>query len=386
VKSRIVGFSGMTFKKYEGSTFQLLSEVVSKAMEMASISSREIDGLLFTILPGTFDGKANVHFPSFQLSSFLGIKPKYIDVIDYGGPSALTMIYRAFKLIEAGEIETALCVVGGKGSFLRENKVTADSVDKFYNISLTPFDEFFRVYEDMNPVTDYALVAKRHGKLFGTTDEQRAMIAVNQRKNAMDNDKAIYKNPITVKDVLSSRMVSDPLRLLEIVYPVDGFHAFIVSKHQRNSNLRPIRIDFYGEAHWTEMPTEWKDIVYTPTVESSKGVKLEKIDAYELYDSFTITVLLEIEDIGLAEKGKGGKFVETTDITYRGEIPINTGGGSLNVGQPAYMSGGVILEEALLQLNDMARGHQVKGANRVLVNGIGGWNRGHAVTIVLEGE
>jgi len=78
VKSRIAGFAGMTFKKCEGSTFQLLSEVVSKAMEMASISSREIDGLLFTILPGTFDGKANVHFPSFQLSSFLGIKPNIL--------------------------------------------------------------------------------------------------------------------------------------------------------------------------------------------------------------------------------------------------------------------------------------------------------------------
>jgi acetyl-CoA acetyltransferase len=379
----ITGFSGLTYKKFEGSTFQLLSDVVYRAMEMASVNSNDIDGLFFTMLSGTFDGKANIHFPSFQIPSFLGIKPRYIDVVDYGGPSALTMVYRAQKLIDAGEIDTALCIVGGKGSYLRENKVTADSVDKFYNISLTPFDEFFRVYEDMNPVTDYALVAKRHQKLFGTTDEQRAMIAVNQRKNAMNNEKSLYKSPLTIKDVISSRSVSDPLRLLEIVYPVDGFHAFIVSKHQRNSNLRPLKIHFYGEAHWTEMPSELPDIVYTPTVESSKGISLEKVDAFELYDSFTITVLLEIEDIGLAEKGKGGKFVEGTDTTFKGEVPINTGGGSLNVGQPAFMSGGVILEEALSQLNNMASGHQVEGANRILVNGIGGWNRGHAVTMIL---
>jgi len=379
----ITGFAGSTYKKFEGSTFQLLSDVVYNAMEMASVNSNDIDGLFFTMLSGTFDGKANIHFPSFQIPAFLGIKPRYIDIVDYGGPSALTMVYRAEKLVNSGEIDTALCIVGGKGSFLRENKVTADSVDKFYNISLTPFDEFFRVYEDMNPVTDYALVAKRHQKLFGTTDEQRAMIAVNQRKNAINNEKSLYKSPLSVKDVISSRLVSDPLRLLEIVYPVDGFHAFIVSKHQRNSNLRPIKIHFYGEAHWAEMPPELPDIVYTPTIESSKGVSLEKIDAFELYDSFTITVLLEIEDIGLTEKGKGGKFVEEKDTTFKGEIPINTGGGSLNVGQPAFMSGGVILEEALSQLNSMAKGHQVKGANRVLVNGIGGWNRGHAVTMVL---
>lgn len=85
----------------------------------------------------------------------------------------------------------------------------------------------------------------------------------------------------------------------------------------------------------------------------------------------------------MTKKGKGGEFVERTDITYQGEVPVNTGGGSLNVGQPAFMSGGVILEEAILQLNNMATNHQVKDVNRVLINGIGGWNRGHSVTMVL---
>lgn len=383
----IVGFASSIYKKYEGSTFQLLAETVSKAMEMANMELKQIDGLFYTYLPGTIEGKASLHFPSFQIPTFLGIKPRIIDSVDYGGPSALTMVYRAEKLISAGEIENALCIVGGKASFLRENKVTVDSVDRFFgNVSLTPFDEFYRIYEDINPVTDYALVAKRHSKLFGTTDEQRALLAVMQRKNAMGNNKALYRTPLTVKDVLSSRVVSDPLRLLEIVYPVDGFHVFVVSKHHSKSDLRPIKIEFYNEAHWNEMPTELQDIVYTPAIESSKGAKINGVDAFELYDSFTITVMLQIEDIGLVEKGRAGKFVEDNDLTYQGNVPINTGGGSLNVGQPAYMSGGVILEEALLQLNNMAYNHQVKGANRILVNGIGGWNRGHSVTMVLRGE
>ncbi|AAY81271.1 thiolase family protein [Sulfolobus acidocaldarius] len=380
----IVGFSSSIHKKYEGSTFQLLAETVSKALDMATVDLKDIDGLFYTVLPGVFDGKASLHFSSFQIPSFLGIRPKVIELVEYGGPSALTMVYRAEKLIEAGEIDTALCVVGGKASFLRENKVTVDAVDRFLgSVQLTPYDDLFRVYQDLNPVSDYALVAKRHSKLFGTSDEQRALIAVMQRKNALGNERAMYRTPLTVKDVLESRVVSDPLRLLEIVYPVDGFHVFVVSKHQRKSDVRPLKVEFYGESHWSEMPPELPDIVYTPAVESSKGVNLERIDAFQLYDSFTITVMLQMEDIGLTKKGKGGEFVERTDITYQGEVPVNTGGGSLNVGQPAFMSGGVILEEAILQLNNMATNHQVKDVNRVLINGIGGWNRGHSVTMVL---
>jgi len=110
---------------------------------------------------------------------------------------------------------------------------------------------------------------------------------------------------------------------------------------------------------------------------------MEKVDAFELYDSFTITVMLQLEDLGLTGKGQAGTFVERTDLGYSGEFPVNTGGGSLNVGQPAYMSGGVLLEEALLQLNDMASGHQVKDARVVCLNGIGGWNRSHSVTLIL---
>ncbi|MEM1622271.1 MAG: thiolase family protein, partial [Metallosphaera sp.] len=196
---------------------------------------------------------------------------------------------------------------------------------------------------------------------------------------------AMYRDPLRLEDVLSSRMVSTPLRLLEIVYPVDGFHVFVVGKSGGKSDLRPLSVKYSGEAHWPEMPPELPDIVSTPAVESSKGARplLEKVDCFELYDSFTITVLLQIEDIGLAEKGKGGRFAQDVNFTYQGEIPINTGGGSLNVGQSAYMSGGVILEEALIQLNAMGEGRQVKGVDMVLANGIGGWNRAHSTTLVL---
>nr|WP_206760576.1 thiolase family protein [Sulfolobus islandicus] len=351
---------------------------------MAGLDKNYVDGIYLTYLPGTFDGYANSHFFTNQVAQYLGIRPKFTQIFDYGGASALSMIHRAYKAIKAGEGETILCIVGGKATELRNKGVTVDAIDKAYpNVSLTPFDRLFRGLNDLNPVSDYALVANRHKYLFKSTDEQRALIAVRQRFNAMQNSKAMFKDPLTIEQVLKSPLVSYPLHLLEIVYPIDGFHVFVVSKRSGKSALTNIDILGYGEAHWPFMPTELDEIVYTPAVESSKGLLNGRIDAFELYDSFTITVMLQVEDIGLAEKGKGGSFFENHDTTFKGDVPINTGGGSLNTGQPAYMSGGVILEEALLQLNDMADGHQVKGTDVVFLNGIGGWNRSHSVSLVL---
>ena len=380
----ITGFAARIHKNYEGSVFDLLSETTADALTMANISSKQVDGLITTFLPGVFDGYAHSHFFTNQLRQYLGLRARHVEILDFGGPSVLAMIYRAEKAIKAGEASTVLCIAGGKGSHLRKKGVTVDSIDRVYpDVSLTPFDSLFRLYPDLNPVSDYALVAKRHSKLFGTSDEDRAKIAVQQRFNAKHNDGALYRDELTVEDVLNSPLVSDPLHLLEIVYPVDGFHAFIVS--DRPSQLAEVKILGYGEAHWEEMPTELPDIIQTPATESARLAAFDpgRADVLELYDSFTITVMLQLEDIGLAKKGSVGRFLETRDLTFKGDTPVNTGGGSLNCGQPAFMSGGVILHEALLQLNDMAKGHQVGGAKSAFINGIGGWNRSHSVTLVL---
>ncbi|BBD73240.1 acetyl-CoA acetyltransferase [Sulfodiicoccus acidiphilus] len=379
----VVGFAGSVHKKYEGSAFDLANEVVDKALDSAGMERKDVDGLVSTFLPGVWDGATYRHFFTNQLRQALNIKAKYVDVLDFGGASAMASIYRAHKAVKGGEADVVLCLVGGKGSEVRSRGVTVDSIDRVEGgVALTPFDWLLRTNVDLNPVTDYALVAARHSKLFGTTDQQRALIAVYQRFNAGANPTALYRDPLTVEGVLSSPTVSWPLHLLEVVYPVDGFHAFLVSR--RSSKMRSVEIKGYGEAHWHELPPEMPDIVTTPAAESSRQVRefLHKVDALELYDSFTVTVMLQLEDIGVVEKGKVGSFLERTDLTYKGTLPTNTGGGSLNVGQPAYMSGGVVLEEALLQLNDMA-GHRNVGARNVLTNGIGGWSRSHSVTLVL---
>ena len=375
----IVGFAGKLSKNYEKDGIELLKEAIDEALEMAGLNYADIDGIMANIGRGSFHGNKTYLNPPAQISEYFGIKPKIIDHVQYGGPSVLSMIYRAYKAIKTGDAETILCIQGGKISHLKDNHFQkTDIID-------SPFDDYIKIYDQMSPISDYAMVAYRHSKLFGTTDEQRAEIAVMQRYNASFNPKALFRNPITVEDVLQSRIVSYPLHLLEIVYPIDGFHVFVVSKRSSKSALRNIDILAYGEAHWPNPPAEWDDIIYTPAIESAKRASfdLNRVDTFQLYDSFTITVMLQMEDIGLVEKGKVGQFVESHDLTFKGDVPINTGGGSLNTGQPAYMSGGVILEEALLQLNDMADGHQVKGTDVVFINGIGWWSRKHSVTLVL---
>ena len=126
------------------------------------------------------------------------------------------------------------------------------------------------------------------------------------------------------------------------------------------------------------------DITLLSASESSGDFreKIKKCDLYELYDSFTITVMLQLENTGIVERGKSGKFIENTDFKSNGDFPLNTGGGSINRGQPAYMSGSVLLYESLLQLNNMAK-NQVKSANRAFINGIGGWSRSHSVSMII---
>ncbi|QGA68954.1 thiolase family protein [Sulfolobus sp. E11-6] len=388
----LLGFSSNYEKEYKGSSLDLMVKTIREALDMAKLEPKDIDGVITSWLPWIFDGTVAIGFPENYISQYVGIKPKFTDLVQYGGASAVEMFYRAYKAVKSGEADRVLCVIGGRGSMmkmqLREGELLKLSEIELLNIVRnTPFDELIRVYRDMDPISFYAMVAKRHSKLFGTTDEQRALLAVQQRYNANYNERALFKGPLTVEDVLKSRVVSTPLHLLEITYPVDGFLAFIVGKG--SSQLRSLEVLSYGDAIWPEFFAERDiDIVYTPTIESVKQINfnLNKVDAFEIYDAFTIMVLTELEDLGLTEKGKIGKFIEENDLTIKGNIPVNTGGGSLNMGQPAYMSGIIILEEAFLQFNNMAKGHQVKGADHILVNGLGGWNT-HATTLILgEGK
>jgi acetyl-CoA acetyltransferase len=380
----IRGFSEAVYKNYGGSAYELMNEALKKALDMAELERSDIDGFMTTFLPGVFDGNIYMHFFPDQVCNYIGIRPKYIDSLEYGGPSVLSALWRAEHLIASGIAKNILLLFGGKGSQVRKKKQTVDSIENIYpEIANTPYKPLLAGYNNMNPVSDYALAAQRHKKIYGTTDEQRAELIVKQRENANRSGYSMFSGPISVEDVLNSPMISSPLHLLEIVYPVDGFHAFIVSANQ--GKLRGIKILKYGEAHQSALPPETADITLTPAVESSRDFRKDigKCDFYEMYDSFSITVMLQLENVGIVPPGQSGRFIEKNSISVDGDFPLNTGGGSINRGQPAYMSGSVLLYETLLQMNEMAGKNQVKTPDKAFINGIGGWSRNHSVSMIL---
>jgi len=227
----------------------------------------------------------------------------------------------------------------------------------------------------------YALIARRHMYEYGTTPEQMAKIAVDQRTNALANPKALFnQRALTVKDVLDSPVIVDPLHLLEIVRPCSGAAAAIVSRsdHGAHTAHDPIAVCGFGEAY------THNSIVYAPSLTVSPikmaaerafqmaGVKVSDIDLVSLYDCYTITVLISLEDIGFCRKGEGGKFIEDTDLTYKGSLPCNTHGGQLSCGQASFAGGMSHVIEAVHQLRGEAGSRQVKNNRLALVNGNGG--------------
>ena len=227
----------------------------------------------------------------------------------------------------------------------------------------------------------YALIARRHMHEFGTTPEQLAKISVDQRTNACANPQALFgKQLITIEDVLNSRMIADPLHLLEVVSPATGGGAFIVTSADRakQSPNRPVYLLGAGEAGEHSSITRAPNMTHSlvkPAADQAfamAGVSREQIDFIQPYDCYTITVLVTLEDAGFCVKGEGGRFIEETDLTWRGDLPCNTHGGQLSFGQPGIAGGMSQVIEGVRQL--MGRGEQRQVANATLgfVNGNGG--------------
>jgi len=377
----ITGFGEYLEKQSSLSFFELLSKAFIDAIKMANIESDEIDGLVFATATGTIEDPPLRSLLLDQVANFLGLKNlRYMDIVDYGGASFNGMIYRAYRAIKDEYANAVLVLGGGKGTIRK--KISTNFFTRYHS-------NFLNVKE-FAPTSDYAMIALRYSYEYNVSDESRALVAVRERSNASLNPNALFRSPINVNDVIKSPIVSYPLRLLECTMPIDGFSAYILTSEfkSKRSEITPIKIQGYGEAHDPRVITEKENILDNPVPLSSKmalkraNISLSDIDLFMLYDAYTIMILLEIEGIGLAEKGKGWKFVEENDFSSSSTYPINTNGGTLNMGQPAYMSGGVILTEALRELSGLAEHRQIKGIKYALVNGLGGILN-HSTTLIL---
>lgn len=358
-------------KSGEGmSNLGIWAKVSRMALADAGLEPREVDGLL--VAPPITELVAM--WPSI-LGEYLGIHPRYSNVVDLGGASPCGMVWRAAAAIAAGMCRAVLCVTG-----------EVSDVETFYSprarrrTQQLPYREFEVPYGPMGVNSGYALIAMRHMYEYGTTSRQLAKIAVDQRANACANPMALYRTPITVDDVLASPLVVDPLHLLEIVRPCTGGAAIVVASPElaRRLPVPPVWLLGAGEASTGMMPSQYPGLTTSPVAVSAPkafqmaGVGPEDVDLVSVYDCYTITVLVTLEDAGFCRKGEGGRFVEEHDLTFRGDLPLNTHGGQLSFGQPGIAGGMSHVTEAVRQLQGRAGERQVRGCEIAFVNGNGG--------------
>lgn len=354
------------------SSLDLMSQAAAAAIRDAGLKKQDIDGLLMT--PST--GDSPFMWPS-QVAEYLGMAPDYLNVVELGGASAAGTVLRAAVAVAAGLCRHCLCLSGGVWDSqvfnTREGKLAVMSQAEIeYELPCGP----------MGFNSGYAMVARRHMTQYGTTAEQLAKLAVDQRTNALANPYALYnKKAITIADVLGSPMIVDPLHLLEIVRPCSGAAAVIVSAEEATVDLArpPIWLLGMGEAYTHNTVVYAPDLTDSPVKKAAgkafamSGLKPADMGMIFPYDCYPITVLITLEDAGFCGKGESGSFVEGTDLTWRGDLPCNTHGGQLSFGQPSYAGGMSHVTEAVRQLRGEAGERQVIGRNTLAyVNGNGG--------------
>ena len=367
----VIGFAEMTPQKGGGGKTPLgiIGEVARDAIADAGLEKKDIDGLLTGMAIGDF----SVLWPSV-VAEYLQFHPRYFDQVELGGASSTGMFWRAAAAIEAGMCKNVLCVLG--------DSWTSKTMDGAKPPPFPRMDaEFDAPYGLIAANPGYALIAQRHMYEFGTTSEQMAKVAVDQRKNACKNPAALFGNKeIGIEDVLNSRMIVDPLHLLEIVSPCTGGGAFIVTSSERAKDgpHLPVYLLGAGEAGGHCSITRAESLTTSlvkPAAEAAfkmAEVTPQDMDFVQPYDCYTITVLVTLEDAGFCPKGEAGRFVEDHDLSWQGDFPLNTHGGQLSFGQPGLAGGMSHLIEGVRQLMGRGEARQVKDATLGYVNGNGG--------------
>ena len=312
------------------------------------------------------------------MAEYLGIDHRYIDGTMTGGSSFEFHVQHCAAAIRDGLADTILITYGsdqvsrmgrrlGTGGFGRRGVPVQGPLayEAPYGLSL---------------VGAYAMAAQRHMHEFGTTSEQLAEIAVGVREYAQLNPNAMYRDPMTVDDVVNSRLIADPLHKLDCCVISDGGGALVITTAERAKDLAQPPVYVLGaagaETHWniSQMPdfTTTAAAKAGPIAFERAGLTPNDIDTIQFYDSFTITVMLLLEGLGFCKRGEGGAFVEAGHLRKGGSFPLNTDGGGLSSCHPG-MRGIFLLIEAVRQLRGQGGEAQVPDAEIALACGSGGW-------------
>lgn len=360
-----VGHAGIGFAT-GFNEMEILVQAAHRAVADAGLTMQDIDGI------ATASSTATMWV--MPVIEHLGIKPTFIDSTMLGGSSFVAHLMPAIYALESGQCNAVLVCYGStqRTSTLSRAEIGASR----RKLDPQPYET---PYNPLNPLSSYALAAARHMHQYGTTREQLAEIAVAARKWAQLNPEALMRDPLSIEETLSARMISDPLTVRDCCLVNDGAGAYVLVRADRAKSLkqRPVYVLGNSTAVWNRQISSMEDLTITAARQSGERafsmarVKPADIDVVEVYDAFTINTLLFLEDLGFCKKGEGGGFVDKGAIAPGGRLPVNTNGGGLSCVHPG-MYGIFILIEAVRQLRGICGARQIEGAELALVHGNGG--------------
>ncbi|MGZ4795935.1 MAG: acetyl-CoA acetyltransferase [Acidimicrobiia bacterium] len=357
-------------KTPELSALMLQAQAFGRAVADANLTKRDVDGLASA-------GYGGMH--EVQLAEYLGLTPRWLDSTSCGGSSFEFHALHAYRAIQAGDVDT-VAIVYGNNELSAAGRSLGTGRSGGGGANAMPYPMSWEFPTGLTLVGAYAMAAQRHMFQYGTKPEQLASISVQTREHAARNPHAMYRDPITVDDVLGSKLVADPLHKLDCCVVSDGGCALILTTEERARALgRPlvyVRGAASGMTHHSiqAMPdlTVTAGAVTGPKAFAEAGIGPADVDTFQMYDSFTYTVLVCLEDLGFAPKGEGGPFAASGALRLGGALPTNTDGGGLSATHPG-MRGLFLLCEATRQLRGEAGDSQVAGAEIAVAHGSGGW-------------
>lgn len=345
-----------------------------RALKDAGLPLKDVDGVFACNIS---------RFSATQLAEQLGIFPSYVDTTLTGGSACESHVAHASAAIKAGQCNVALIAYGSVQRSRRLRKIEG------FLESGTSAAQYENVYAPLYPMSFYAMVAQRYMHEYGATAEDLANVAISARQWASLNPVAFKRDPLTLAEVLSSPIISSPLRIADCCLVTDGGGAVVVTSADRGNDLnkQPVHILAHAETTTHDAMSQVPDLMRHGSVTTARrafqiaGLTPYDIDVTQIYDAFTINVLVGLENLGFCKVGEAAEFIRNGRIAPGGDFPLNTQGGGLSYCHPG-MFGIFLLIEAVRQLRGEAGARQVKDAKLALCHGTGGIFSAHS-TIIL---
>jgi acetyl-CoA acetyltransferase len=378
-KVAIVGVADTEVGVLPGRTpMEMGVEAALAAIADAGLEKNDVDGLV------TCNAMAQpMMYHAEATAEYLQIFPRYCIAAGAGGGTTFSIIHHAASAIATGMADVVVVAMADamRSGLTRDQAMLVQAS--------TGHPEFEQPYGPTVPAY-YALIAQAHMAEFGTTQEQFASIAVACRAHAARNPAAQMRDLISVEDVLESRMIADPLHLLDCSLVSDGGSAIVLTSSERAADMKqtPIYLLGAGEGHSHEHISAARNLTTSAAKEAGQrafemsGLRPTDMDFAQLYDCFTPTVLVELEDLGFCNKGEGGAFVESGALLPGGSLPVNTHGGLLSHSHPGNPGSMFALTESVWQLRGEASGRQVADSKNALVHAQGGIMSSHTALVL----